>query len=181
MSVAPFYMPRKEAFTMQEEVENRTVTLSINATKMTGRVLKETLRKYLAYQKAKSQGKAYKEVKPTGKQTVKQLIGQNQGVTNVEIEDKSIKDFERIARKYSVDYAIKKDKASDIPKYLVFFKARDGDALNAAMNEYANKQLKSKQNRRSLKSSNHSASLSKIVSRRSKTRIEGVSYDANKL
>lgn len=42
---------------MQEEVENRTVTLSINATKMTGRVLKEALRKYLAYQKAKSQGK----------------------------------------------------------------------------------------------------------------------------
>lgn len=33
---------------MQEEVENRTVTLSINATKMTGRVLKEALRKYLA-------------------------------------------------------------------------------------------------------------------------------------
>ena len=41
-----------------------------------------------------------------------------------------------------MDYAIKKDKTSDIPKYLVFFKARDGDALNAAMNEYANKQLK---------------------------------------
>lgn len=127
---------------MQEEVENRTVTLSVNAAKMTVRVLKETLRKYLAYQKAKSQGKAYKDVKPTGKQTVKQLIGQNQGVTNVEIEDKSIKDFERIARKYGVDYAIKKDKTSDIPKYLVFFKARDGDALNAAMTEYAQKKLK---------------------------------------
>ncbi len=56
---------------MQEEVENRTVTLSVNAAKMTGRVLKETLRKYLAYQKAKSQGKAYKGVKPNGKQTVK--------------------------------------------------------------------------------------------------------------
>lgn len=127
---------------MQEEVENRTITLSINATKMTGRVLKEALRKYLAYQKAKSQGKAAKDVKPTGKQTVKQLIGQNQGVTNVEIEDKSIRDFQKIARKYGVDYAIKKDKTSEIPKYLVFFKARDGDALNAAMTEYAQKKLK---------------------------------------
>ena len=127
---------------MQEEVENRTVTLTINAAKMTGRVFKDAVRKFLAYQKARSQGKAYKDVKPTGKQTVKQLIGQNQGVTNVEIEDKSIKDFERIARKYGVDYAIKKDKTADKPKYLVFFKARDGDALNAAMNEYANKQLK---------------------------------------
>lgn len=123
---------------MQEEVENRTVTLSVNATKMTGRVLKEALRKYLAYQKSK----ATKDVKPTGKQTIKQLIGQNQGVTNVEIEDKSTKDFERIARKYGVDYAIKKDKTSDIPRYLIFFKARDGDALNSAMTEYAKKKLK---------------------------------------
>ncbi len=66
---------------MQEEVENRTVTLSINAAKMTGRVFKDAVRKYLAYRKNKSQ----KDVKLTGKQTVKQLIGQNQGVTNVEI------------------------------------------------------------------------------------------------
>ncbi len=123
---------------MQEEVENKTVTLTINTAKMTGRVFKDAVRKYLAYRKNKSQ----KDVKPTGKQTVRQLIGQNQGVTNVEIEDKSIKDFERIARKYGVDYAIKKDKSSDTPKFIVFFKARDGDALNAAMNEYANKQLK---------------------------------------
>lgn len=129
---------------MQEEVENRTVTLTVNTTKMTGRVLKEALRKYLAYKNAKKQGKAYRDVKPTGKQTVKQLVGQNQGVTNVEIEDKSIRDFERITRKYGVDYAIKKDKTSEIPKYLVFFKARDGDALNAAMTEFANKKLKAK-------------------------------------
>lgn len=134
---------------MQEEVENRTVTLSINTAKMTGRVLKNALHKFLAYQKAKSQGKEYKDVKPTGRQTVKELIGQNQGVTNVEIEDKSIKNFERIARKYGVDYAIKKDKSADKPRYLVFFKARDGDALNAAMNEYAHKQLK-KQSKPSL-------------------------------
>ena len=84
---------------MQEEIENRTVTLSINATKMTARVLKDALRKYLAYKNAKSKSKASKDVKPVGKQTVKQLIGQNQGVTNVEIEDKSIREFEKIARK----------------------------------------------------------------------------------
>lgn len=93
---------------MQEEVENRTVTLSVNTAKMTGRVLKSAIQKFLAYQKAKKQGKSVQDVKPTGKQTVKELIGQNQGVTNVEIEDKSIRDFERIARKYGVDYAIKK-------------------------------------------------------------------------
>lgn len=38
---------------MQEEVENRTLTLGINATKFSGRVLKAALCKYLAYRKEK--------------------------------------------------------------------------------------------------------------------------------
>ncbi len=58
---------------------------------------------------------------PHGKQTVKQLIGQNQGVSNIEITDPSIKEFEKIARKYGVDYAVKKDRSSSPPKYLIFF------------------------------------------------------------
>ena len=32
---------------------------------------------------------------------------------------------------------IGKDTTEEIPKYLVFFKARDGDALNAAFREYS--------------------------------------------
>ena len=38
---------------MQEEVENRTLTLTVNATKFTGRVLKAALSKYLAHRKNK--------------------------------------------------------------------------------------------------------------------------------
>ena len=109
---------------MQEEVENRTVTLVISATKLTGRVLKAAVAKFLAHQKAKiAEKKRAGPVKPTGKQTVKQLVGQNQGVANIEISDKNIKDFDRVARKYGVDYAVKKDKTLSPPKYMVFFKA----------------------------------------------------------
>ena len=136
---------------MQEEVENRTVTLMISTTKLTGRVLKEALSKYLAWQKAKTVGKTKTgtekqqgSVIPHGKQTVKQLVGQNQGVTNIEINDGNIRDFERVARKYGVDYAIKKDKTGELPKYLVFFKSRDGDALQAAFQEYTAAVLKKK-------------------------------------
>lgn len=121
---------------MQEEVEQRTVTLAVNTSKMTANVLKSAISKYLAYRKEKAkQG----PVKPCGKQSVKQLVGQDQGVTNIEITEKNIKDFERIARKYGVDFALKKDKTGDIPKYLVFFKARDADALTAAFKEYTAK------------------------------------------
>ena len=73
---------------------------------------------------------------------MKQLIGQNQGVSNIEITDSNIKSFERVARKYGVDFALKKDKSGDIPKYLVFFKARDADALTAAFKEYTAKEVK---------------------------------------
>lgn len=78
-------------------------------------------------------------VKHRGNQTVRQLVGQNQGVSNIEITDSSIKEFEKIARKYGVDYAVKKDRSSSPQKYLIFFKARDADALTAAFIEYTNK------------------------------------------
>lgn len=121
---------------MQEEVEQRTLTLAINTSKMTANVLKSAISKYLAYRKEKSREGP---VKPCGKQTVKQLVGQNQGVSNIEITDNNIKDFERIARKYGVDFALKKDRSGEKPKYLVFFKARDADALTAAFKEYTAK------------------------------------------
>ena len=80
-----------------------------------------------------------------GKQTVKQLVGQNQGVSNIELTDPGIKDFERVARKYGVDYAIKRDRNHDPPRFLIFFKSRDADALTAAMQEYAGRKVKKAQ------------------------------------
>lgn len=53
-----------------------------------------------------------------------------------------MKGFEKVARKYGVDYAITKDKGVVPPKYLVFFKAKDADALTAAFTEFSNQKLK---------------------------------------
>lgn len=130
---------------MQEEVENRTLTLIVSGTKFTGRLFKAAISKYMAHRREKKlvkQRSRDSPVTPKGKQTVKQLIGQNQGVSNIEINDPSIRDFERIARKYGVDYAVKKDRSASPPKYLIFFKARDADALTAAFTEYTGKKVK---------------------------------------
>ena len=130
---------------MQEEVENRTLTLVVSGTKFTGRLFKAAISKYMAHRREKKlvkQRSRDSPVTPKGKQTVKQLIGQNQGVSNIEINDPSIRDFERIARKYGVDYAVKKDRSASPPKYLIFFKARDADALTAAFSEYTQKKVK---------------------------------------
>ncbi len=122
---------------MQEDVENRAVALAIRGTKISAHGLKTAITKYLAYRKNKKLHHI-----PTGKQTVKQLIGQGQGVTNIEITDGNIKSFERVARKYGVNYALKKDVSVEHPRYLVFFKAKDTDALTAAFKEYAAKEIK---------------------------------------
>lgn len=118
---------------MQDEVRDRSVALTIKVGKTGGRLtadlLKWAIRRYLAQSKSP---KIHH-----GKQTVKQLVRQNAGVQNIEITDKNIKSFERVARKYGVDFALKKDPSEG--KYLVFFKARDADALNSAFAEYTAK------------------------------------------
>ena len=122
---------------MQEEVENRSVTLVITTAKLTGRVLKSAMHKFLAAQKKSRDGPNI----PHGKQSVKDLAKQNQGLSNIEVTDKNIKSFEKIARKYGVDFAIKKDKTVLPPKYLVFFKGRDADAITAAFTEFTAKTM----------------------------------------
>ncbi len=123
---------------MQEEVTHKTVTLSITTTRLTAYVLRAALRKLLAEWK---KGRAKAKI-PHGKQTVKQLVGQNAGVSNIEVTDSNIKSFERVARKYGVDFAVKKDHSVSPPKFLVFFKARDADALTAAFQEFTAKTVR---------------------------------------
>ena len=91
-----------------------------------------------------------KDMTGKGQQTVKELVRQGQGVSNIEINDKNIKSFESVARKYGVDFALKKDNTETPPKWLVFFKAKDADALTAAFKEFTAKEAKSKVKKPSL-------------------------------
>ncbi len=125
---------------MQEEIENRTVNLAISTTKLSARLILKAALKGLAILKNRAEEKA--GTKPTGKQTIEELVGQDQGVTNIDIAKTDLKGFEKHARKYGVDYAITKDKSVVPPKYLVFFKARDADAMTAAFSAYSAEILK---------------------------------------
>lgn len=113
---------------MQEDVERRTVALTVNATKLTGRVLAKALAALLRkihkeYQKGQT---------PQGKQTVKKLM--NHGVsTNSLPLDGETRLFDQVARKYNVDYAFYKTGPN---KHLLFFKAGQADAITACFSEY---------------------------------------------
>lgn len=123
---------------MQEEIENRTVNLAITATRLSTRVLMDALRTYLRH---RDMVKSRKNDHAHGKQTVKELIGQNQGVTSIPLDDVRIRDFSQAARKFGVDFAVTKDKSVSPAKYVVFFKARDTDALKQILGELTQKQL----------------------------------------
>ena len=123
---------------MQDEVREKSVAFVIRVGK-TGGKLTASMLKYAIEQYLKQQRNPRA---PHGKQSVKSLVKQGVGVQNIEITDKNIRSFQSVARKYGVDYALKKDISSQPPRYLVFFKARDMDALTAAFREFSGKQLK---------------------------------------
>jgi len=119
---------------MQEEVEQRVVTLAINCTKLTEQELKKALVKLLQH------WKTHQQKGPHGKMTVKQLAAQNRGLQSVEVTDQNIGSFKKIAQKYGIDFAPYKSKGQD--RYLVFFKTQDADAMTAAFKEYTAKTVK---------------------------------------
>ena len=119
---------------MHEEVNQRVVSLSIRAGKLTADVLAKAVRMYLEAQR-RSGNRKQPQIKH-GKLTVRQLMEQNAGAINIEVDPRNIKGFDRVARKYHIDYAIKKNNTLDPPKYIVFFKSRDQETMNLAFNEF---------------------------------------------
>lgn len=117
-----------EVMAVQEEIEQKSFNIMISTTKLSARtVLRAVKAAFRLYQSKTSQGK----------QSVRTLLRQNRGVSSVEIDKTNIKGFERYAKKYGIDYAIRKDTSEVPPRYLVFFKAPDAEAFNSAFKEYS--------------------------------------------
>ena len=128
---------------MQEEIENRTVNLAISTTRLTANTLIAGFKKYMQH-RANVKARNANE-KPVGKQSIKELIGQNQGVSSIDIAKTDIRGFEKYARSYGVDYAIVKDKTQYPPQFTLSFKAKDADAITQVLKEYTAKQMKKQQ------------------------------------
>ena len=80
---------------------------------------------------------------PHGRQTVRQLMAHGAATNSIEIE--APRQFDRVARRFNVDYAFYK---TGPDKYLLFFKAGQADAMTACFSEYSRKVLsKAKSNR----------------------------------
>lgn len=125
---------------MQDEIDQKTVAFSVSTTKFTGNTLFK-----LAQYFAKKSIELEQEVKSPpikhGKQSVKRLGKQNDGMTSVKISTENIKCFEKHARKYGVDFALKKDSNVDPPKYTIFFKAKENDSIQYALQDFSKEMM----------------------------------------
>ena len=124
---------------IDEDVSRRTIAVSIKATKLTGRVLAQAC--LAVGRKIKKAHRARQT--PHGKQTVRQLMGHGAATNSIEVE--SPKDFDRVARRWNVDYAFYK---TGPDKYLLFFKSGQADAITACFSEYSRRVMKRSKSRR---------------------------------
>lgn len=158
---------------MQEQINEKTIALQVNAAKLTAIELKKMIALYLRDRKQRQIAKT--GVKNTnrriGKTTLEKLNKKYDGLKSIEISDKNIKDFEKVAKKYRLEYALKKDDKTAPPTYFVFFKGRDLDMIDFAFKEYLKGSLeKSKDNRPSLRKA--LKKMAEIVKKNDKNKLK---------
>lgn len=120
---------------MQEEVTQKTMAFSIKSAKLMAQVLQAAARKFL---EARNKGKTTLH---HGQQSLKQLKKHGAALSNIEITDANIGLFRPCAKKYGVDFTLRKDKTTQPPHYIVIFKSRDADNLEQAFKEFTAKKL----------------------------------------
>ena len=109
---------------MQEEVTQKTIALSMKTGKLTAQALQAALKKYLQH---RAKGPKLHH----GKQSLKQLKAHGAALTNIEVTEANIGAFKPCAKKYGVDFTLRKDKTTQPPHYIVIFKAKDAETANS--------------------------------------------------
>ncbi len=128
---------------MEEEVNQRVATMIVSTSKMSAGVLARAMQRFLANEhqaiNRHAMEKQAAKAQEHGKMKFKDLMAQNVGTEDLPIKEYNIRSFDKVAKKYNIDYAIKKDSSEDIPKYFIFFKSRDRASMTLAFKEFIKK------------------------------------------
>ena len=112
-----------------ESGTKKTIDISLKAEKLTSDVLKTALQEFML-------GKAEKKGRMTYKQLQEKSISK---LDSIEVSDKNIGDFLKTARKYDIDFALKRDKSTEPSTYHIFFSAAKTENFKKAFTEYIGK------------------------------------------
>ena len=130
---------------MQEEIEQKTIALAVKTGKLTGQVLQAAMKKFLAARQ-KGTGKAHH-----GKQSLRQLKKDGSALSNIEITDANIGLFRPCAKKYGIDFTLRKDRTTHPPRYIVIFKSKQAERPSIRKALSAMKQKTAARNRQQAK------------------------------
>ena len=129
-----------------EQINDKCVALSMRGSKVTGRMLAKAMMATLRFG-----GKMGRKLTTShGEQSLKSLSKKGAALTDIEISGDNIGTFRKVARKYNIDFALKKDSSQDPPRWVVFFEAKNDKAMQSAFNEYAKATLKQKSKKGSM-------------------------------
>lgn len=110
-----------------EQDARKILDICIQAKGITSQLLKLAIMDYL-------DGKTEKQ----GRMSLGSLAEKGHGkLESIEITQKNIGDFLNTAKKYNIDFALKRDKSVDPPLYHVFFATDKTDNFKRAFTEYA--------------------------------------------
>ena len=121
-------------------MSRQTIAVSVKASKLTARALA-----YVVAAVGRKIAKEHRKAQtPHGKQSVKKLMAHGASASSIELSGDT-KLFDRVARKWNVDYAFYK---TGPDKYLLFFKSGQADAMTACFSEYSRKVLNKSKSQR---------------------------------
>lgn len=125
---------------VDEDVSRRTIAVYVKTGKLTARALAYALRavgRKIAKEHRKAQA-------PQGKQSARKLLRQAGDTSGMELPGDP-RQFDRVARRWGVDYAIRPVEKG---KYLLLFKAKQADAITGCFMDYSRRVLNRGKDRR---------------------------------
>lgn len=125
---------------IDEEVSRSAIAITVRASKLTARGLAYVLGavgRKIAREHRKAQA-------PQGKQSARRLMRHGGDTSGMELPGDT-RLFDRVARRWGVDYAIRPVEKG---KYLLLFKAKQADAITGCFAEYSRRMLNRGKDRR---------------------------------
>ena len=113
-----------------DENVRKVIDLTVKTEHLTEDVLKNCMQEFLSHTSEKK-----------GKMSVGELARKSNGgkLESIKVSDKNIRSFLETAKKYDVDYALKRDSSTQPTTYHVFFSSSKTENIKRAFTEYAEK------------------------------------------
>lgn len=120
-----------------DEMQKETIDVTVKCNKLTKPIFDEICKQLnKQFEKVKNAETDLHQQMKSKKISMNKLKKSGGALVNMKIGDDNLKSFDKFAKKYNVEYSLKKDKSTEPATYHIFFKANDFESINKAVGEY---------------------------------------------